>query len=57
MGRDGLLTKAVDTSSNFNSHARVGRDGEQRMNREILFNFNSHARVGRDMAMFLKITA
>ena len=32
----------------FNSHARVGRDGLILIIPMIMHNFNSHARVGRD---------
>ena len=34
--------------TNFNSHARVGRDCMQKLLQAFSGNFNSHARVGRD---------
>ena len=33
---------------NFNSHARVGRDGTEQQSNYNMSHFNSHARVGRD---------
>ena len=35
-------------NKNFNSHARVGRDGSSFLHHLKLSHFNSHARVGRD---------
>ena len=35
--------------ADFNSHARVGRDGSGDPDRSLRGNFNSHARVGRDV--------
>ena len=32
----------------FNSHARVGRDGKDSIRQLTAADFNSHARVGRD---------
>ena len=35
--------------NDFNSHARVGRDGALYGAKVQTYNFNSHARVGRDL--------
>ena len=43
--QDFALTKPL---TNFNSHARVGRDIVQAIITLAVKNFNSHARVGRD---------
>ena len=37
-------------TTNFNSHARVGRDGDVPVPDLRCINFNSHARVGRDQS-------
>ena len=42
-------TGAERSTFHFNSHARVGRDGNCDQVTLLHFDFNSHARVGRDM--------
>ena len=44
----------ANARSDFNSHARVGRDGGGGQNSACSHHFNSHARVGRDTLNFAK---
>ena len=39
----------VEWYANFNSHARVGRDEDDKYYKYQILDFNSHARVGRDL--------
>ena len=50
MGRDLPATVFILLITNFNSHARVGRDDILHSYISSFSHFNSHARVGRDQA-------
>ena len=47
-GVTGVWDKITSIFSNFNSHARVGRDLSPVTSEHTSEDFNSHARVGRD---------
>ena len=57
MGRDETFPDFHSRNTDFNSHARVGRDPEDKKEEKVDENFNSHARVGRDVVTDLNVSA